>query len=317
MAAQGRQAANMASPGGRYVVQSTPRHPRRCRRTRPVSCSRSYPYGDGRPGSSVSPSQPSPGPTAWACGRQPLVCGPGGGWAPWRGEPRALQARHLDPHATFALSAWRRLASSRSRSPSTLQWGWRRTGSDVFVPTGNLPRWLMISLIIFCAAILSSMVGFAFSAIAGALILHYVTDGVEAVQIMMIASIGIQAYSVACLWRSIQWERCRPFIAGGVAAFPCGIAAPLAPAVAHVHVRDGRRAGVLWTVHAGATPGAPQERASPHGRCARRCAGRHHRTARGLPWRRRHDLVRHARMGQSRAKGGVSAFHPHHAAHRR
>lgn len=36
--------------------------------------------------------------------------------------------------------------------------------------------------------------------------------------------IGIQAYSVACLWRSIQWERCRPFLAGGVAAFPCGIA---------------------------------------------------------------------------------------------
>ena len=93
-----------------------------------------------------------------------------------------------------------------------------------FVPTGNLPRGLMISLIIFCAALLSSTVGFAFSALAGALILHYVTDGVDAVQIMMIASIGIQAYSVACLWRSIQWERCRPFMAGGVAAFPCGIA---------------------------------------------------------------------------------------------
>ena len=72
------------------------------------------------------------------------------------------------------------------------------------VPTDHLPEWLVISLIIFFAAIVSSIVGFAFSAIAGALILHYVANGVEAVQTMMIASIGIQAYSVAGLARSIQ-----------------------------------------------------------------------------------------------------------------
>jgi uncharacterized protein len=85
------------------------------------------------------------------------------------------------------------------------------------------PRWLLISLIILVAATLSSTVGFAFSAIAGALILHYVPNGVEAVQIMMSASIGIQAYSVAGLWRSIQWSRCAPFILGGLAALPAGV----------------------------------------------------------------------------------------------
>src|SRR5688500_15654084 len=52
-----------------------------------------------------------------------------------------------------------------------------------------LPRWMGISVIIFLAAVISSTVGFAFSAIAGAMILHYVSNGVEAVQIMMIASI--------------------------------------------------------------------------------------------------------------------------------
>jgi uncharacterized protein len=91
------------------------------------------------------------------------------------------------------------------------------------VPMDHLPEWLVISLIIFFAAIVSSIVGFAFSGIAGALIWHYVANGVEAVQIMMIASIGIQAYSVARLARSIQWARCAPFIVGGLVALPLGI----------------------------------------------------------------------------------------------
>jgi uncharacterized membrane protein YfcA len=50
-----------------------------------------------------------------------------------------------------------------------------------------------------------------------------VPNGIEAVQIMMIASIGIQAYSVAGLYRSITWHRCVPFIVGGVTTLPVGI----------------------------------------------------------------------------------------------
>src|SRR5215510_5518606 len=56
------------------------------------------------------------------------------------------------------------------------------------VPPDLPPKWVVVSLIIFLAAIVSSIVGFAFSAIAGALIVHYIANGVEAVQIMMIAS---------------------------------------------------------------------------------------------------------------------------------
>ncbi len=87
----------------------------------------------------------------------------------------------------------------------------------------SLPPWLVISAIIFLAATISSTVGFAFSAIAGSMILHYVPNGVEAVQIMMVASIGIQIYSVAGLYRAISWSRCMPFIAGGLALLPVGI----------------------------------------------------------------------------------------------
>jgi uncharacterized membrane protein YfcA len=92
-----------------------------------------------------------------------------------------------------------------------------------FLQVADLPRWLAVSTIILLAATVSSTVGFAFSAIAGAMILHYVPNGVEAVQTMMTASIGIQAYSVAGLWRSIRWSRCAPFILGGLVALPLGI----------------------------------------------------------------------------------------------
>lgn len=84
-------------------------------------------------------------------------------------------------------------------------------------------RWREISAIIFCAAVISSTVGFAFSAIAAAMILYCVPNGIEAVQIMMIASIGIQAYSVAGLSHAIRWSRCAPFVLGGIATLPIGI----------------------------------------------------------------------------------------------
>jgi uncharacterized protein len=95
--------------------------------------------------------------------------------------------------------------------------------TDASDAIGRPPEWLLVALIIFFAAIVSSIVGFASSAISGALIFHYISNSVEAVQIMMIASIGIQAYSVAEFSRSINWRRVVPFIAGGVAMMPIGI----------------------------------------------------------------------------------------------
>ena len=85
------------------------------------------------------------------------------------------------------------------------------------------PLWVAVSLVIFLAASLSSTVGFAFSAIAAAMIFHLVSDTIEAVQIMMVASIAIQAYSVAGLWRTISARACAPFLIGGIATMPAGI----------------------------------------------------------------------------------------------
>ena len=92
---------------------------------------------------------------------------------------------------------------------------------------GTLPAWAAswasVSLAIFLAASISSTVGFAFSAVAAAMVLHLVPDNVAAVQIMMAASIGIQAWCVMGLRRTISWRACAPFVAGGVGAIPIGI----------------------------------------------------------------------------------------------
>ncbi len=99
--------------------------------------------------------------------------------------------------------------------------GWLRHGlADLaHVP----PLWIAVSIVIFVAATLSSTVGFAFSAIAAAMMFHLVPDTVLAVQIMMAASIAIQAYSVAGMWRTISLRACAPFLVGGIATMPAGI----------------------------------------------------------------------------------------------
>lgn len=109
--------------------------------------------------------------------------------------------------AAIAVSAW--------------QAGWPASAGIV------LPKafgtWALVALMIFVAAAISSTVGFAFSAIAAAMIFHAVPGNIEAVQIMMVASIGIQAFSVVALRRTICWRACMPFLLGGAAVLPIGI----------------------------------------------------------------------------------------------
>jgi len=117
--------------------------------------------------------------------------------------------------ATFFLMA------STMAWPGGWHFGWMRYGlADLAHQT---PLWVAVSIVIFAAATLSSTVGFAFSAIAAAMIFHLVSDTVEAVQIMMVASIAIQAYSVAGMWRTISLRACTPFLVGGIATMPAGI----------------------------------------------------------------------------------------------
>jgi uncharacterized membrane protein YfcA len=76
---------------------------------------------------------------------------------------------------------------------------------------------------ILVASTISSIAGFAFSALCGALLFHLVDSPVQAVNVMIVCSIAIQLLSVATLWRSIDWRSLPVFLAGGVLGVPAGV----------------------------------------------------------------------------------------------
>jgi uncharacterized membrane protein YfcA len=75
---------------------------------------------------------------------------------------------------------------------------------------------------ILVAATASSIAGFAFSALCGALLFHLMDSPVYAVQVMILCSIAIQLFSVAALRHSIDWRSLPVFLVGGVLGVPAG-----------------------------------------------------------------------------------------------
>ena len=73
---------------------------------------------------------------------------------------------------------------------------------------------LLLSAAVFAGAVVSGLVGFAFSAVAGAVLLH-VLPPIEAVPLMMACSIVTQAISLVALRGAVQWRGSPMLIAGG------------------------------------------------------------------------------------------------------
>jgi uncharacterized protein len=83
---------------------------------------------------------------------------------------------------------------------------------------------LAVALVaVLLASTASSIAGFAFSALCGALLFHLLDSPVYTVQIMLLCSIAIQLLSVSALWRSIDWRSLPIFLVGGVAGVPVGV----------------------------------------------------------------------------------------------
>jgi uncharacterized membrane protein YfcA len=76
---------------------------------------------------------------------------------------------------------------------------------------------------VFLASTLSSIAGFAFSAICGAMLFHLLDNPVKVVQVMMVCSIAMQFFSVITLRNAIDWKHLGRFLAGGVAGLPLGV----------------------------------------------------------------------------------------------
>lgn len=76
-------------------------------------------------------------------------------------------------------------------------------------------------LSIFVGSLAAGLAGFAFSAIAGAMLFHWLAP-IEAVPLLLACSITTQLFSISKLWHTMQWRRCFPYLAGGLAGIPLG-----------------------------------------------------------------------------------------------
>jgi uncharacterized membrane protein YfcA len=91
----------------------------------------------------------------------------------------------------------------------------------IAVVTG-LVSFSMLSVAVFAGAFVSGMAGFAFSAVAGAVLLH-VFPPLEAVPLLMACSVGVQGANLWALRHSIQWKGSLVLIVGGLLGIPIAV----------------------------------------------------------------------------------------------
>jgi uncharacterized protein len=82
---------------------------------------------------------------------------------------------------------------------------------------------LAVAAVILLSALVSSIAGFAFSALAGSALAYLKLDPVTAVQTMVVCSIATQLYSVWKIREAIRWRSLWPTIVAGVVTIPAGV----------------------------------------------------------------------------------------------
>ena len=86
----------------------------------------------------------------------------------------------------------------------------------------SLASYLLLGTAVFAGAFVSGMAGFAFSAVAGAILLH-VFQPSEAVPLMMACSVGVQGATLLTLRKKVRWKESLFLIAGGMLALPIAV----------------------------------------------------------------------------------------------
>ena len=82
---------------------------------------------------------------------------------------------------------------------------------------------LGVWIIVLISAAVSSIAGFAFAGISGALLFQVTDDKIYALQVILAASIALQSYSVWKLRRAIEARSLIPYFAGGLLTVAPGI----------------------------------------------------------------------------------------------
>jgi uncharacterized protein len=86
----------------------------------------------------------------------------------------------------------------------------------------DVGSFLWLSLAVFAGAFVSGFAGFAFSAVAGGILLH-VLRPIEAVPLMMACSVGVQATNLWTLRRDMRWKESLVLVLGGLAGVPIAV----------------------------------------------------------------------------------------------
>jgi len=86
----------------------------------------------------------------------------------------------------------------------------------------DIGSFLLLSSAVFAGAFVSGLAGFAFSAVAGGILLH-VLQPLEAVPLMMACSVGVQATNLWALRRNIQWKESLILVLGGLVGVPIAV----------------------------------------------------------------------------------------------
>lgn len=90
---------------------------------------------------------------------------------------------------------------------------------------GRDAAWLALATaaVILVCALVSSIAGFAFSALAGSALAYLKLDPLTAVQTMVLCSIAMQAYAVWNIRESIRWLALWPMLVAGTVTIPLGV----------------------------------------------------------------------------------------------
>lgn len=72
---------------------------------------------------------------------------------------------------------------------------------------------------VFAGALVSGFAGFAFSGVAGIILMHLLPPN-EAVPLMMACSVAVQGLGLVTLRKSMDWRTSLPFVIGGAAGLP-------------------------------------------------------------------------------------------------
>src|SRR5205823_5164330 len=121
-----------------------------------------------------------------------------------------LGGRFLARAAVAGLAVWL-LVASASLGNAIVQ---EHDGASLAIAT---------AAVLLLAALVSSIAGFAFSALAGSALAYLQMDAIHAVQTMVLCSIAIQLYAVLKIRESIRWSLLWPMLAAGSATIPLGV----------------------------------------------------------------------------------------------